>query len=155
MFFAAKLRNSYFVIPASRLQTYSRGRLQKNSKTMRKTTYHNHTTHWCTYDTQSAHPPNTRTIQTLSINTIFSPSVSNHHLKTRYNVRADAKGSHWLKKPDTDTYLPAKKIQKHRDTMFHDSAPAYRILLSASATWEWQLSQHRLCMRLLRVHATG
>lgn len=66
-----------------------------------------------------------------------------------------AKGAHWLRKPQTETYRPVKKIQKHNETMFHDSTPAYRILFNASATWEWQLSQHRLCMRLLPPHKRG
>lgn len=65
------------------------------------------------------------------------------------SVTAMIKGSHWLRNPVTDTYRPAKKIQKARVIMFHPSTPAYRILLRASATWEWQLSQQMLCIRLL------
>ena len=43
------------------------------------------------------------------------------------------------------TYLLWKSMRKQRVIMFQDVLPSYFIRLRAYATWEWQLSQQRLC----------
>jgi len=41
--------------------------------------------------------------------------------------------------------FPLNTIQNPSLYMFQDDDPSYRIKFSARATWEWQLSQKRLC----------
>ena len=44
--------------------------------------------------------------------------------------------------------LPQKNIQTANMTIFQCDKPPYFIFSNATATWEWQLSQHILCIRL-------
>ena len=45
------------------------------------------------------------------------------------------------------TYFPLNNIRKQSVTMFHLLLWSYSMVLRALATWLWQLSQQRLCMR--------
>lgn len=48
------------------------------------------------------------------------------------------------------TCFPLMKDSTHRLTMFQEVLLSYRIRFKAMATWEWQLSKHRLCFNLRR-----
>ena len=57
------------------------------------------------------------------------------------------KGSQVLIAAPQLTYFPWTSMRRARLTMFHLVEPSYSMLLRALATWLWQLSQQRLCIR--------